>query len=100
MATTGVVRQVLHHILKPSRSQHVSFTFLIPSLLQSQSSSFSSSSPNAYPRDHNRERGVSTVRRTGPRQPLSVSKEPLPKPVLDPAMRSKVIVDPDDGLWE
>jgi len=101
MATTTVVRPALHHVLKPFRSQHVSFTFLIPSLLlQSQTSSFSSSSPNAYPRDYNRERGVSTVRRTGPRQPLSVSKNPLPKPILDPAMRSKVNVNPDHGLWE
>lgn len=48
----------------------------------------------------NRERGVSTVRRTGPRQPLSVSKTPLPKPVLDPKKRSKVVVDEDHGLYE
>jgi large subunit ribosomal protein L47 len=100
MATARVVRPALHLILEPCKPQHVSFTFLIPSLLQSQTSSFSSSSPNAYPRDHSRERGVSTVRRTGPRQPLSVSKVPLPKPVLDPAMRSRVKVDPDHGLWE
>jgi large subunit ribosomal protein L47 len=101
MATTAVVRPALYHVLKSSRPEHVSFAFLIPSLLvQIQTSSFSSSSPNAYPRDYNRERGVSTVRRTGPRQPLSVSKNPLPKPVLDPTMRSKVNVDPDHGLWE
>jgi large subunit ribosomal protein L47 len=100
MASTGVVRPALHQYLKPSRVQHVYLTFLIPSLLQNQSSSFSSSSSNAFPRDHNRNRGVSTIRRTGPRQPLSVSKEPLPKPVLDPALRSKVSVDPDHGLWE
>jgi len=47
----------------------------------------------------NRERGVSTIRRTGPRQPLSVSKTPLPKPVLDPKERSKIEVDDDHGLW-
>ena len=33
------------------------------------------------------------------RQPVSVSKTPLPKPVLDPKKRSKVEVDPDHGLW-
>lgn len=48
----------------------------------------------------NRERGVSTVRRTGPRQPLSVSDDPLPRPVLDPKKRSKVKVDEDHGLWQ
>jgi len=48
----------------------------------------------------NRERGVSTQRRTGLRQPLSVSKSKLPKPVLNPEKRSKVEVDPDHGLWQ
>lgn len=100
MATTGVVRPVFHHSLKTSRPQHVSSTFLIPSLIQNQTSSFSCSNRNAYPRDYNRERGVSSIRRTGPRQALSVSKAPLPKPVLDPALRSKVKVNPDHGLWE
>src|SRR5277367_4386139 len=100
MASTGVLRPALHQFLKLSRLQHIYLTFLIPSLLQNQTSSFSSSTFNAFPRDHNRDRGVSTVRRTGPRQPLSVSKEPLPKPVLDPTLRSKVSVDPDHGLWE
>lgn len=47
----------------------------------------------------NPERGVSTVRRTGPKQALSMSKEPLPVPVLDPKKRSKVTVDDDHGLW-
>ncbi|KAI9792219.1 MAG: 54S ribosomal protein L4 mitochondrial [Candelina submexicana] len=32
--------------------------------------------------------------------PLSVSKEPLPQPVLDPKKRSKVQVDEDHGLWQ
>jgi large subunit ribosomal protein L47 len=45
-------------------------------------------------------RGVSTQRRTGPRQPLSVSKTELPQPVLDPSKRTKVKVDDDHGLWE
>lgn len=47
----------------------------------------------------NRERGVSTVRRSGLRQPLSVSKTELPKPV-DAKKRTKVEVDPDHGLWD
>ncbi|TVY86457.1 54S ribosomal protein L4, mitochondrial, partial [Lachnellula willkommii] len=45
-------------------------------------------------------RGVSTQRRTGLRQPVSISKAPLPKPVLDPKKRSKVEVAKDHGLWE
>lgn len=100
MATTGVVYPVLHRVLKPSRAQYVCLTFLIPSLFQGQASYFSSSASNPFPRDYNRDRGVSTVRRTGPRQPLSVSKEPLPTPVLAPGLRSKVSVDPDHGLWQ
>ena len=28
-----------------------------------------------------------------------MAKEPLPQPVLDPARRSKVKVDPNHGLW-
>ena len=68
------------------------------SLRFNPSQHFSTSSPR-YPRDNNRLRGVSPLRRTGPRQPLSVHKEPLPKPVLDPAKRSQVEVDPDHGLW-
>jgi hypothetical protein len=47
-----------------------------------------------------RHRGVSALRRTGPRHVLSVSKEPLPQPVLDPAKRSKVQVRENHGLWD
>jgi large subunit ribosomal protein L47 len=65
-----------------------------------QTSSFSGTSSYFFPRDHNRQRGVSTQRRTGLRQPLSVSKTPLPKPVLDESKRSKIEVDENHGLWE
>ena len=47
----------------------------------------------------NKERGVSALRRTGLKYPVSMSKEPLPQPVLDPEKRSKVKVDEDHGLW-
>lgn len=40
------------------------------------------------------------MRRSGLRQPNSVSKTELPKPVLDATKRSKVAVDPDHGLWQ
>ena len=61
---------------------------------------FSTQPWRAYPRDMNRNRGVSALNRTGPRQPLSVSKEALPRPVLDPSKRTKYPVDKDHGLWD
>ena len=50
-------------------------------------------------KDNNPHRGESALRRTGPRVLLGMSKEPLPQPVLDPARRTKVQVDPNHGLW-
>ncbi|KAH0543440.1 54S ribosomal protein L4 mitochondrial [Glutinoglossum americanum] len=81
-------------------------SFLVPSLssvatsFTSQSALFSTFQPQSFPRDRNPNRGVSAVRRTGPREPLSVSKLPLPQPVLDPSKRSKVSVDENHGLWQ
>ncbi|EQB49812.1 hypothetical protein CGLO_10817 [Colletotrichum gloeosporioides Cg-14] len=48
-------------------------------------------------RDSNRLRGVSSMRRTGPREPLSVSWEEIPRPA---DYKPKVGVDPKHGLWE
>ena len=50
-------------------------------------------------RDGNPNRGVSALRRTGLKFPNAMSREPLPKPVLDPERRSKVQADPNHGLW-
>jgi len=102
MSTSTAVRPALRLLLKPSRIQHTPPTFLLPSLLAptQQSAPFSSTTSSLYPRDMNRQRGVSTQRRTGPRQPLSVSKTEIPKPILDPSKRAKVEVDEDHGLWE
>jgi large subunit ribosomal protein L47 len=100
MPPVTLMRGVGHHLFKPSKSPQLSLSFLVPSLHSNQTFSFSTSPLKAYPRDNNRNRGVSTQRRTGPRQPLSVSKDPLPTPVLDPKKRSKVVVDDDHGLWE
>ncbi|KAI6244717.1 54S ribosomal protein L4, mitochondrial [Erysiphe necator] len=83
-------------------SSFSSALFRFPTQLKKKShlkSSFTSSSNVNYPRDMNRDRGVSTRRRTGPRQPLSVSKTPLPRPVLDPSRRSRYEVPEDHGLW-
>ncbi|KAI9746195.1 MAG: 54S ribosomal protein L4 mitochondrial [Claussenomyces sp. TS43310] len=95
MTPPAVVRPTLCPLARPLQIQRIS-ALLFPG----QVSSFSTTSSSQFPRDYNRQRGVSTVRRTGPRQPLGVSKEPLPQPVLDRKKRSKVIVDEDHGLWD
>ncbi len=78
--------------------------FLAPLLEASpkQRSHFSSSPPvwQRRRRDGNPNRGVSALRRTGLRYPVSMSKEPLPEPVLDPKKRSKIAVDENHGLWD
>ncbi|SPO05946.1 related to ribosomal protein [Cephalotrichum gorgonifer] len=47
-------------------------------------------------RDNNRHRGVSPLRRTGLREPVSVSDEPLPQPST---RLPKIKVDPNHGLY-
>ena len=47
----------------------------------------------------NPHRGESALRRTGIKHPIGLFKHPLPQPVLDPAKRSKIKVDPNHGLW-
>lgn len=112
MSTSTSIRPAVRRLLKPAHMHSIPPTFLIPSLRvsthlhqpqiqqQQQSSPFSSTSSSLYPRDMNRNRGVSSVRRTGPRQPLSVSKTELPKPVLDASKRATVEVDPEHPLFE
>ncbi|MCJ1331392.1 54S ribosomal protein L4 mitochondrial [Thelotrema lepadinum] len=67
--------------------------------LRCQAASFSTTPPRPH-KSGNKKRGVSALRRTGPRIPLSVSSEPLPQPVLDPARRSKIQVNEKHGLWD
>ncbi|KAF7508809.1 hypothetical protein GJ744_008686 [Endocarpon pusillum] len=50
-------------------------------------------------REKNKSRGVSAIRRTGPRVPLSMSKYPLPEPVWDPPSRKEFKTRDDHGLW-
>ena len=80
-------------------------TFLIPSistqpLLRQLPCSFPYAKAGYHKTaDRNRKRGVSALRRTGPKYPLSVSKLPLPQPVLEPEKHSKIEVDENHGLW-
>ena len=102
MSSSNTVRPAIRQLLSSSTRRQSSLQFQLPSLLATiqQTCPFSTTPSTLYPRDMNRERGVSTARRTGPRQPLSVSKTPLPKPVLDASKRSKIEVDENHGLWE
>ena len=93
-----------------SRSIHCSSppVFLAPLLaadyvLAQNRSKFSTSAPlckrkSTHKRDSNPDRGVSALRRTGLRHPVSMAKVPLPQPVLDPSKR-KIEVDKNHGLW-
>lgn len=77
--------------------------FLVPAFSSaSQTSNFSTSATRAARKDGNPRRGISAIRRTGLNKKiqLSVDVNNLPKPVLDPARRSKVQVDENHGLWE
>lgn len=50
-------------------------------------------------KDHNKKRGESAIRRSGTRWRLSVSDEPLPRPVPRDRLPA-VETDPDHGLWD
>ena len=53
---------------------------------------------HGHKRDSNPERGVSALRRTGLRHPVSMSKVPLPEPVLDTS-KTKIEGTINHGLW-
>ena len=84
-----------------SFSKTIPPTFLLPAF-SAPTSSFSTSANHQARKDGNPSRGVSALRHTGlgKRQRLSVKLENLPKPVLDPAKRSKVLIDENHGLWD
>ena len=53
----------------------------------------------AVHREKNKSRGVSAIRRTGPRVPLPIAKYELPRPVVDPPARKEFKTNPKHGLW-
>lgn len=59
---------------------------------------FSTTAPQCKRRtkDNNKTRGVSSLYGSGPREPLSMSNIPLPKPR---DFKPKVVVDENHGLW-
>ena len=61
-----------------------------------------SSSACQYRADNNKNRGVSALRRTGPRkrQVFSVERKDLPEPIFDSTKKSEIEVDPEHGLWQ
>ncbi|KAI6785108.1 54S ribosomal protein L4-like protein [Emericellopsis cladophorae] len=73
-----------------------------PSLTSQSTARFSTSAHlckrkrRATNRDNNPNRGVSSIYRSGPREPLSMSDIPLPRPR---EFTPKVEVDKDHGLW-
>lgn len=50
-------------------------------------------------KDHNKKRGESALRRTGTRWRLSMSDEPLPRPVPRSSL-PPIETDPEHGLWD
>ncbi|ROT38605.1 MRP-L47-domain-containing protein [Sodiomyces alkalinus F11] len=94
---TSSVRCVVH-TARSQRTLLASRPSIFPLPTTQSAASFSTSSPHQKrkTRDNNRLRGVSPLRRTGPREPLSVSYDPLPKPA---DYKPKITVDKDHGLW-
>ena len=88
------ILDLAHTYLTPSL--HPSFSIMVRSCLQC--SNFSSTPASAI-RDRNRNRGVSAMRRTGPKQKLGASKYPLPKPVPSEVLPQRTSAT-DHGLWD
>ncbi|KAH8889772.1 hypothetical protein GQ53DRAFT_747993 [Thozetella sp. PMI_491] len=114
MAASSTIRPSMGQALRACRpsiapSRATTTSFLSAQRLQpAQIASFSTSSElmrrHTYDgardnRDNSKHRGESTLRRTGTRWKLSVSDEPLPKPVPREEL-PRVETDPQHGLWE
>lgn len=108
MATSNALRPALARISGTVRALDAA----APAILSSTITSRQPSNGNAFStsqvlskrrryktRDNNRLRGVSSIRRTGPREFLSVSDDAIPQPRRKEDL-PKVDVDPDHGLWQ
>lgn len=71
---------------------------IFPATTMRAAANFSTTAPQCKrkTKDSNKRRGVSSLYRSGPREPLSMSNMPLPKPV---DFKPKIEVDEGHGLW-
>lgn len=104
MASLSATRPCISRLLRPcdlqAGSAALAQTGFAPAVMRA---SFSSTAPqckrkvrHSKTRDNNRFRGVSLLRRTGLREPVSVSDEPLPRPAN---FLPDIKVDPNHGLY-
>ena len=100
MASPGALRPSYGRLLQPKHS----LSALALGRNQTQAAAFSTSAPlckrrakvRGTNRDMNPGRGVSSIYRSGPREPLSMSDIPLPRPV---DFKPEIKVDEKHGLW-
>ena len=76
--------------------------FLLAQATPAKTAGFSTTAPlckrkRKTNKDNNKNRGVSSIYRSGPREPLSMSAVPLPKPR---DFKPKINVDEKHGLWD
>jgi large subunit ribosomal protein L47 len=97
MANSSVIRLPLGRLVRLGEARPAS-SFQLPQAAATKAASFSTTSAQCKrkTRDANRNRGVSSLYRSGPREPLSVSGEPLPVPKI---RKPEVKTDEDHGLW-
>ncbi|KAI1081739.1 MRP-L47-domain-containing protein [Whalleya microplaca] len=102
MATTTLIRPSIGRIANPTKNCHVvtSPLLAILSTHPPQICRFSSTPERTMRkprRDNNRLRGVSVMRRSGPRFRMNIGKHQIPKPA---DYKPDIKVDPNHGLWD
>lgn len=101
MASLIATKPCIGRLLRPRELQLGATAITQPSVFAA-TRTFATTAPrckrtkHSKTRDNNRFRGVSALRRTGLREPVSVSNVPLPKPV---EFLPKIEVDPNHGLY-
>ncbi|KAK1256057.1 hypothetical protein MKX07_008316 [Trichoderma sp. CBMAI-0711] len=92
-ASSGCASRLGSSLRNGSRS-----SLFLPATAPTRAATFSTTAPRCKrkTKDGNKRRGVSSLYGSGPREPLSVSDAPLPKPV---EFKPKIEVDESHGLW-
>ncbi|KAM0381057.1 hypothetical protein ACHAPY_005257 [Fusarium culmorum] len=90
MASTSTIRPLAGRMAQASSTR---ISSAVPQVAR-----FSTTAPQCKrkTKDNNPKRGVSSLYGSGPREPLSMSNIPLPKPR---DFKPKIEVDPNHGLW-